>query len=495
MSPAMRARLLDARNMALPVGLLSGPLLVILAAKASPWVAAAVIVGAICGIAAITSPLSTLVLTAMVVPLERLGRFSNDADTVTFSLMRLMGLLGIATLAIHWFLTKRKLKFTKPFVVYLAYIIVSMLSLIGTSDQAKGIQQVTAMIGNAAFLLLITNVITRKEQVRLPIVFWLATTVAVGVFSLYEWHNPKAAVRVDRYDNSGLRTTDERFSTVMEDYGEFDAIGSVRRVLGPTSSPAVYGINIILTLPFYFWLWRTTKSTWVRLFCATGLAVGAYNVILTNTRAAVLTLVFTGVAIAWTRLVRIKFIGIVAAAVVAASMVPFLPSQLYDRVFRVENYTTERSATLRIRLIYWETAVNIFADHWLLGCGIGNQNELPMRLSNMAMPANSSVHNEYLESLIETGIVGYPLIVGFMVLLYRRCRAAELTFTARGDTSTALFLTAARVGFYSVLFYALQCDVLHFTLKGWWLSAGLCVPLADIARMQPPLQTNAPAAT
>jgi hypothetical protein len=491
MSPAMRARLLDPRNTALAVGLLTGPLLVMVAAKASPWVACAVIIGTIGGVAAITSPLSTLALTAMVVPLERLGRFSNDADTVTFSLMRLTGLLGIATLALHWFITKRKLKFTKPFLLYGAYIIVSMLSLIGTSDQAKGTQQVTAMIGNAAFLLLITNVITRKEQVRLPIVLWVATTAAVGVFSIYQWHNPNASVRVDRYDNSGLRTTDERFSTVMEDYGEFDSIGGVRRVLGPTSSPAVYGINIILTLPFHLWLWRTSRSIWMRLFCAAGLMVGAYNVILTNTRAAVLTLAFTGVVVALTRVVRVKFIGIVAALVVVTLMIPFLPSQLYDRIFRVENYTTEHSATLRIRFIYWETAVNIFADHWLLGCGIGNQNELPQRLSNMAMPANSSVHNEYLESLIETGIVGYPLIVGFLVLLYRRCKGAERAFAARGDTSSALFLTAARVGFYAVLFYALQCDVLHFTLKGWWLSMGLCVALAEIARMQPPLQRDA----
>jgi hypothetical protein len=493
MSPSLRARLVDPRLTALAVGALAGPLLVMLATRSSPWVAAAVIIGSIAGVAALSSPFSTLVLTAAVVPLERLGRFSNDADTVTFSLMRLMGALGIATLAIHWFIGRRKLKITKPLILYGIYIVVSALSLVGSSDLAKGVQQVTAMVGSALFLLLMTNVVIRKEQVRLPIVLWLATTAAVGVFSIYQWHNPNASVRVDRYDNTGLRTTDERFSTVMEDFGEYDAIGSVRRVLGPTSSPAVYGINIILPLPFYIYLFRTTRNLWMHMFCAIGFLVGCYNVILTNTRAAVLTLVFAGVAIAATRLVRVRFIGIVGVLVAAALVVPFLPSALYDRIFRVQSYTTEHSATLRIRLVYWQTAVDIFADHWLLGCGIGNQNELPHRLSNMAMPANSSVHNEYLESLIETGVVGYPLIVGFMVIIYRRLRSAENAFRARGDTSTALFLTAARVGYYAVLFYAIQCDVLHFTLKGWWLSMGLSVALSEIAAAMLPAATNAPA--
>ena len=481
MTSTLRARLEDKYTAAVCAGGLFGPLLVMLAARTSPLIAAGVMVGLAAVAAALAWPYAAVLMTALVVPLERLGRFSNDAEMVTFSLMRVMGLLGMASLAIHWLLTRRKLRFSKSFLIYSGYILVASLTLIYTSDPVKGIQQCTAMVGNALFLFLITNVITRKEQVRLPVILWLFTTLAVGAFSIYQWHNPNAEVRVDRYDNSGLRTTEERFSTVMEDYGEFETIGSVRRVLGPTSSPAVYGINIILTLPFYFYLVRTTRSVWMRVFAVVGLLVGCYNVVLTNTRAAVVTLVFALVCVVATRLVRVHAMAIVGAVMLCALAVPFMPSALYDRIFKLKSYTTEQSATLRIRLVYWQTAVDIFADHWFLGCGIGNQEELPSRLKNIAMPANSSVHNEYLESLIETGVVGFPLIVAFVVVLYRACRKAEMFSLARGDTSTALFALSARVGLFSVLFYGLQCDVLHFTLKGWWLAMGLCVALADIA--------------
>jgi hypothetical protein len=481
MSPSLRARLGNKHVFVLLVGVTAGPLLVVLAAATSPYTALALIAGAAAAVPILSWPPSTILLTAAVVPLERLGRFSNDAQVVTFSLMRLMGALALATLAIHWCIGRRRLKFTKPFLFYAAYILIAMVSLYGTTDLIKGVQQCSTMVGNALFLLLIMHVVTRKEQVRAPAILWLATTLAVGVFCIYQWHSPSAEVHIDRFDNSGQRTTEERFSTVMEDYGEFETIGVVRRLLGPTSSPSVYGINIILALPFYIYLARTTLSIWMRIFCGAGLVIGCYNVILTNTRAAFVTLVVAGICMAATRLVRLRPVDIVVAVIATAVLVPFLPSALYSRIFQASNYTVDRSATLRIRFLYWQTAVDMFADHWLLGCGIGNQNELPSRLQNIAMPANTTVHNEYLETLLETGIVGYPVMAAFVIVVYRRCRRAERIFTAQGDAATALFLNAARVGFFAVLFYALQCDVLHFTLKGWWLSMGLCLALAEIA--------------
>ena len=60
------------------------------------------------------------------------------------------------------------------------------------------------------------------------------------------------------------------------------------------------------------------------------------------------------------------------------------------------------------------------------GIGIGNQTELPRRLSpRMHMPPNSTVHNEYLQSLLETGLVGFPILAAFIVMLYRRVVPAK----------------------------------------------------------------------
>ena len=41
--------------------------------------------------------------------------------------------------------------------------------------------------------------------------------------------------------------------------------------------------------------------------------------------------------------------------------------------------------------------------------------------------------------------------------------------------------TAVRVAFLSTLIYAVQVDVMHFPLKGWWLAMGLGLVLFEYA--------------
>lgn len=464
------------------VGAISGPLFVVLATRTSALIGAALIGGAAFAGFVLYSPYLAVALTAAVVPLERIGRFSNDSQMITFSLMRTMGLLGAASLLLNWGMKRYKLWTPAPVILYACYTLIGALTLIFTEDFTRGVQQTTTNIGNVLFLLLIANAIRSKAQVRLPIILWLITTLGIGLFSIYQWHGSTATVEVDRYDNSGYRSTDERFSTVMEDYGEFESIGAVRRVLGSTSSPAVYAINVILTLPFYLYLWRTSRSRWMALFATTGLLVGAYNVVLTNTRAGVAALAVVCVCTLSSRLVRHRKALVAAMVLITVSAIPFLPQALSNRLFNLDSWSASKSATLNMRLVYWGAAVDIIEEHWLFGIGVGNQIELPKRLDNMYMPTNTSVHNEYLETLVETGIIGYPFMVGFMILAWRRLRGAELHFRKLGDVESEFFLTAFRMGFITILFYALQCDVLHFTLKGFWLCIGLTFAFWKLSR-------------
>ena len=164
----------------------------------------------------------------------------------------------------------------------------------------------------------------------------------------------------------------------------------------------------------------------------------------------------------------------------SALALPFIPGAIWERVLDTRNYTLERSETLRARLMYWEEGANILADHWLLGIGIGNQTELPRRLSSRVyMPPNSTAHNEYLQSLLETGLLGFPILAAFIFVLAQQARAAERRFRHADDLPTVLMLRAARVALLAVLVYALQVDVLHFPLKGWWLAMAVIAALYE----------------
>lgn len=462
------------------VGTTAGALLVLLGTAASPVLAAAVVAGLVVVGVIVAFPYWGFLLTAAVVPLERIGRFTDDSSMTTVSLMRVVGTLALGAVLVHLLMRRKKVVITLPAMLYTGYFVVGLLTLAHTTDYEFGVRSSFAILGNLLFFLLVVNIVKRPEHARAAIVCWLLSTTAIGVFTIYQWHNPGAVITEDRFNSTGERSSEERFSTVLSDQSEYQLLDGTPRALGTSSHPAVYAINLILTLPFFAYAYRTVPHRLVRLLIAAAGAITCYNVVLANTRAALLTMAIVLVLLATMRLVRVTAMGVGAMVVAAALSIPLVPGAIWDRVLDVSNYSLERSETLRARLTYWNEALSMLSDSWLLGIGIGNQTELPRRLSErMYMPPNSTVHNEYLQSLLETGLLGYPLLVAFIVVLYRRSKAAEHDFFKAGSSGDALLLRASRVALLAVLVYGLQVDVLHFPLKGWWLAMGIVAALYE----------------
>jgi O-antigen ligase len=461
-------------------GLCGGSLLVLLATHASPLPAAA----ALCGLAVVGGivafPYAGFLLTAFVVPLERIGRFTNDSSLATVSLMRIVGTLTLAALLVHLLLRRRKVLVTTPGLLYSLYFGVGVLTLASTSDFGFGVRAASAMLGNLLFFLLVINIVRTPQQARAAIVCWLLSTAAIGAFTIYQWHNPAAMITEDPFNSTGQRSSDQRFSTVLEDASEYQSLDQTPRALGTTSHPAVYAINLILTLPFFAYSFRTTRQTGLRVVILAASAITCYNVVLANTRAALITMVLVLGLILVTGLVRVTAARLAAIVAGALLALPLVPGAIWNRVLDASNYTVQRSDTLRARFMYWDEGLSMVSENWLFGIGLGNQTELPRRLADRTyMPPNSTVHTEYLQSLLETGLLGYPLLVAFMTVLYRRAKQGERSLARAGLTDPALLLRAGRVALLAVLIYGTQVDVLHFPLKGWWLAMGLVVAITE----------------
>ena len=461
------------------VGTTAGTTLVLVSGLASPMLAGVALAGLL-AVAVITAiPFWGFLLTALVIPLERIGRFTNDSSLATISLMRIVGMLTLGALLLHLVVKRQRLLITWPAALYAAYFGVGLLTLAHTSDYEFGVRSSSAILGNLLFFILVVNIVRTPAQARAGILCWLLTTTAIGVFTIYQWHFGDI-ITEDRFHSTGERSSDDRFSTVLADAAEFQTLEQARRALGTTSHPAVYAINVILTLPFFAYAYRTVRGRWWRVAIAAACLISCYNVVLANTRAALMTMVLVLLLIALMKLIRLTTATVAAGLVAAALALPLIPGAVWERVLDTRNYTFERSETLRARFMYWEEGAAILADHWLLGIGIGNQTELPRRLSSRVyMPPNSTAHNEYLQSLLETGLVGFPILAAFIIVLLRQARAGERRFREVGDEPTALMLRAGRIALIAVLVYALQVDVLHFPLKGWWLAMAIIAALYE----------------
>jgi O-antigen ligase len=424
------------------------------------------------------SPTAALFLSAFVVPIERVGRFTDDSSMYAISLMRLVGVVALASLLLHLALKRKRVVIPGSLLAYGAYTVVAALSITWSTDPVASVRTVGAMLGNVLFFFVVVNALRERWHARVALALWLVCTVAVGAYTIYQWHNPNAVIVDSRWNATGQRLASDRFSTVLTDFSEYEQMRAVPRAIGTTSAAAVYGINLILALPFLAYFARTGGPAW-RLATLVAAVVVGYNVLLTNTRAALITLVVTAGFLVATRLLRITATTLALVALLSVPLLAAAPAALYTRIFTAENYTLGRSDSLRVRLSYWKEALGVFADHWLVGVGVGNQAELPKRLSpSMYVPPNTTAHNEYLQSLMETGLSGFPLLVLFGVLLYGRLRAAARSAAAIGDADAWWLIAATRVSCWTILFYAVQVDVLHFPLKAWWLAVSVGVAVS-----------------
>ena len=427
--------------------LLLGPacavLFVLLATASSPVAAAALMVGIGVGVAMFLWPLFAFLLTALVVPLERMGRFTDDSAVHSFSLMKVLGVLATASLLVHWLLGKRRLLFPLPVKLYALYIVFGLLTLTYTNDVTGGMRIVSLVGGNILYFFLVANIVKNKRQGEMAILWWLLATLVVGLITIRQFHNPAAIVTDAKYYQGNTQlTTENRFQMVIYDALPGFSEVRIRRAIGTTSHPAVYAINLILALPFYAYFFRTAPKRWMRYASALAGLIACYNVFLANTRAAVLTMAVVLVLMFLTGLLRLRARLIGGMVLLVAIALATNPADIWRRALNFGSYTLN-IGVVEERTRMWTAGLDVVADHWLAGVGMGNTTEVPRRTK--VRVDITSVHNDVLMILVDTGIIGLMIMAGFLIVLHQRCRFLERFFRRQGDFSAALLPVAARV--------------------------------------------------
>lgn len=458
---------------ALLCGGLGGPLVVLLATRTSPVMALAGICGLLIVAAVFTYPRLGFLLTVAVIPIERLGRFTSDSSMYTVSLMRIVGIVALGGFIFQALLKKWKIRVGMALLLYVGYSVFAFLTIFYTSDKLGTVRAFGAVIGNLIFFFLITNMVRDWKLARIGVLIWLGMSVLAGVYTIVEWHYGSR----DQVEESSLGTEETRFNTVLKDSSEYESLSNVARAIGTTSHSAVYGINLILTLPFFAYLFRTQRSWQIRMLVMFCWAIICYNILLTNTRATLIIAALVMLLCVARRLLPISPPQIMAAVALGVVMMFFVPADVYKRVLDVSNYTYKKSGTFRIRMEYWAAALQIAQENWM-GIGIGNHSVVPKYLNRVG-PEKTSVHNEYLNTLMEVGLLGWLMFFGFVgFLLWCSFKTGSILrrFGERRDRvwqDRYWFVVGCQIAMISVIIYAVQVDVFHFPLKGWWLVAAL----------------------
>ncbi|MGQ8367335.1 O-antigen ligase family protein [Glaciecola sp. 1036] len=467
-----------------PVAVLIGIAIAYIGAQFSPMLALAAGIGVCGGMILLRYPELGLLITVAIIPIERFGRFTDDNTEFTISLMRIIGIATLGVLVIHKLTRKKQFTIDKTLFLYGAYAFLAILSVTYTTDTLGTVRAASSIIANLMFLFVLINLTTHKKLVFQSLLIWLAVSVAIAVYSTYDWHlgsGQDAALFMSGDDDpgKGVQTTENRWSTIWVDKAELETLGglSLRRTMGSTSHSAVYGINLIMTLPFFLFLLRYSKNRLTSMILWGSLAVICYNILLTNTRATILLAMGVAGLCVFKGLHRVTLGQVGLGLVGCIALILVLPEDIFNRILDISNYSFENSASLQIRLEYIYAGTNAFLDNWLFGLGVSNENIIPDYINSWSnAPEKTTAHNIYLQTLMELGILGFACLFGFAALLLRYSIVAARNFRAHPDMQQEYwFMVSTQITMIAVLIYGLQVDVFHFPLKGWWMLAGFTI--------------------
>jgi len=473
---------LSRKTVGLGIGLLAALLItmgfVFVAAEASPWIGLGAVAGALLCLGMFLFPVVSLGAVALSLPLERLGRLTEDFSSFTVSLSRFVGMLALLALLFHFFIRHRRLHFGLALWLYAGYVAIATLGIIWALAEKDAIRDSGRVLGNLLFFFLVINLVRNTKMARLGILLWLLGSVGSGLYAIYGYHFGSDQESVEEKEMGSMS---RRFTAVVADDSETPVLGSrVKRVYGTTSHPGVFGLNMVMTLPFFAWAFRRERglSRWLVL---AGFAVVCYCIFLSNTRAvlllAILTLALTTIRGIW----NLRIYSLAAIVLALLCLLPFVPEDVYLRTLDPSLYSAQKSGSIRIRFKMLDKSFELLKAHWLLGIGIGNQTIIPEmitdELGGRITPdgLKSSAHNEFVWSMVETGIGGWLLHWSFVVLIITTSFRAARRFRSMASGEDQYWLmVAAQIMLIMVPLFGIQTEVFHFSLKGWWFVAGIC---------------------
>ena len=156
----------------LAAGTLAGIAFSLAGGLVSPLVGFALVVGGLAAGPMFLSPNFAYLLSVLVVPIERLGRFGDDASMPVVSLMRIVGTTALASFLLHAALKKWRVYLSAPLILYAGYVGVCFATIFYALEPVGARFHAGTVFGNLLFLFLVINAVRNWRMAKLSIYVW-----------------------------------------------------------------------------------------------------------------------------------------------------------------------------------------------------------------------------------------------------------------------------------------------------------------------------------
>jgi len=210
-------------------------------------------------------------------------------------------------------------------------------------------------------------------------------------------------------------------------------------------------------------------------------AVGVVALVFTLARSAAVAFAIVAAIYAWRnrrhRLFPLALMTMLALALAAA---PFVPELFWERMATLLNIEVDR--TLLRRISYNLIGIELFWQHPITGVGPGNfpyyYDDPEFRWYPGREPVPRQLHNSYLETAVEFGVIGLAL---FLAIVFSALRAA---LAVAAGAARAVATPANALAYAFGAFLVASVFMPNEDTKFMWILPGLCVAVREIARRE-----------
>ncbi len=363
------------------------------------------------------------------------------------------------------------------------FVLMGFLSTLLSPGVHGSVVILKQFISYALLYFVIVHTVDTPEQQRRILKYFLIATAIVAWLALYQFF-------------LGFEQTarDVRQQIAPELQPEYLARIARRRVFSvfvlPNSLAGFLLVAFPLTLMYGVmnWGWWQKKNRGKLIAYAVAVPIACLaSFVLTQSKAGFLTFLLVGLAsiVAARKRLRLNprvLAAILLIVVVLASVLLLSP---LGRKLMIE----KGAFTLSERLDYWRTGHSMFLRSPIIGNGFNSFGLLYPRYRFPVAGEARSAHNNFLQILVETGVVGLLLFLGIWVLAFlavwpfvRNSLTGEKTNPLRETVILSAFIGILCFLIHSLADFDLYIPGIAMTV---WLFLGLMVRNADPDRGRP----------
>ena len=322
-------------------------------------------------------------------------------------------------------------------------------------------------IGLSAVFVIISR--SALPEINLAMKIIIGTAIAFSLYVVAVAINPDLFYT---FFSKGLTTTSKEFAYRMLSGGYGIFVGS-----SPVFIAYIVTIALFIVVSYIALSQQQNLRYYLLAF------VFLFALLLENRKTEMLAAVIVSVFLFFSRInyvsrkkERQKHGLLLCAAPVMMLLIVLLASRGYfDRYIKFIERLGTKGADSDItsgRLYLWKKAIDLFFEKPIFGIGWGNFANHVGSIGHGMEGYVSNAHNNYLQLLCETGIVGFSLVVGLMlVLLVKTVRCSKLIIQNDCDNIGLRVIVSTALGFQLFTMIVNCLDPIIYKMIFWWFYA------------------------